>query len=153
MPDEIKFYLKSETNGWLSNFAPWPILLDGRIWPTVEHYYQAGKFPHDSTYQEAIRTCRTPAKAWHLGNCKDRKPCQEWDDVREAVMVGALRAKFTQHAELRNMLIATGDAHIVEASQRDRYWGSGPDGTGRNRLGQLLMCVRQELINLPEGSS
>ena len=57
----------------------------------------------------------------------------------------AVRAKFTQHADLRQLLLDTGDAAIVEHTTNDAYWGDGGDGRGRNVLGQILMSVRQEL--------
>lgn len=60
----------------------------------------------------------------------------------------ALLAKFTQHALLGAELLATGDALLVEHSKKDRYWGDGGDGSGRNRLGALLMSVREELTSL-----
>jgi ribA/ribD-fused uncharacterized protein len=60
-------------------------------------------------------------------------------------MFDALRAKFTQHADLGERLRATGDALLVEHSRRDAYWADGGDGHGLNRLGHLLMRVRREL--------
>ena len=61
------------------------------------------------------------------------------------VMLAALRAKYTQHADLRALLLGTGNATLVEHRARDAYWGDGPDGNGANMLGQLLMRVREEL--------
>jgi hypothetical protein len=46
--------------GFLSHFHPAPILLDGEVWPTVEHYYQAQKL-FDPAYRQAIRDAATPA--------------------------------------------------------------------------------------------
>jgi N-glycosidase YbiA len=60
-------------------------------------------------------------------------------------MLQGLRAKFTQHVDLRAALLATGDALIIEHRVRDAYWGDGPDGRGKNRLGYLLMQLRKEL--------
>lgn len=57
----------------------------------------------------------------------------------------AVRAKFTQHGELREYLLGTGDARLVEHTESDAYWGDGGDGSGRNRLGEILMQVRSEL--------
>ena len=58
----------------------------------------------------------------------------------------ALISKFTQHEDLRRKLLDTGDAKLVEHTTRDRYWGDGGgEGKGRNRLGVLLMRVRDEL--------
>ena len=60
-------------------------------------------------------------------------------------MRDALRAKFTQHPSLRSLLLHTGDAELIEHTKNDRYWADGGDGTGKNRLGQLLMELRTEL--------
>ena len=54
-------------------------------------------------------------------------------------------AKFSQHDELRAMLLGTGDAVLIEHTTKDNYWGDGGDGSGKNRLGQILMSVREEL--------
>ena len=49
-----------------------------------------------------------------------------------------LRAKFTQHEDLLELLLATDDASLVESATVDntvnRLWG-GVDGRGRNMLG------------------
>lgn len=60
-------------------------------------------------------------------------------------MLEALRAKFSQHSELKELLLSTGDAKLVEHTRSDSYWADGGDGSEKNRLGQLLMQVRQEL--------
>ncbi len=57
----------------------------------------------------------------------------------------AVLTKFTQHADLREILLGTGDAVIVEHTANDSYWGDGGDGSGKNKLGQILMRVRDEL--------
>jgi hypothetical protein len=67
--------------------------------------------------------------------------------VKEDVMREALRAKFAQYPALRELLLTTGDAELIESTANDRYWGDGGDGTGRNRLGVLLMELRTELRN------
>ena len=43
--------------------------------------------------------------------------------------------------------MSTGEREIVEFHERDKYWGNGGDGSGKNRLGVLLMEVREELRN------
>ena len=60
-------------------------------------------------------------------------------------MLQALRAKFTQHADLAEILLGTEDAELIEHTERDSYWGDGGDGSGRNRLGHLLEQIRSEL--------
>uniref|UniRef100_A0A6B2L6D7 NADAR domain-containing protein n=1 Tax=Arcella intermedia TaxID=1963864 RepID=A0A6B2L6D7_9EUKA len=60
-------------------------------------------------------------------------------------MYEALQAKFTQNLHLRNLLLSTGSDILCERSKKDSYWGDGGNGTGLNRLGELLMKVRSEL--------
>jgi ribA/ribD-fused uncharacterized protein len=69
----------------------------------------------------------------------------DWEAVKVDVMRRAVRAKFTQHTELRAILLETADAILVEHTARDAFWGDGGDGSGRNVLGQILMEVREEL--------
>lgn len=58
-------------------------------------------------------------------------------------------AKFSQHARLRELLLATEDAEIVEDTTMDAFWGFGPDGKGENWAGRILMEVRAHLVNHP----
>ena len=55
--------------------------------------------------------------------------------------------KFNQQLEIAKGLLATGDAILIEHTQNDAYWADGGDGSGKNRLGLLLMQVREELKN------
>lgn len=60
-------------------------------------------------------------------------------------MKEALKAKFTQHVALRDLLLSTSNVHIVEHTRNDSYWGDGGDGSGQNKLGILLMEIRSSL--------
>ncbi len=60
-------------------------------------------------------------------------------------MYDACLAKFSQHSDLKQLLLDTGDAIIIEHTKNDNYWGDGGDGTGRNQLGKTLMRVRDTL--------
>jgi len=60
-------------------------------------------------------------------------------------MKTALRAKFTQHEDLKKILLDTGDRELIEDSPVDYQWGCGKDGTGQNLLGKALVEIRQEL--------
>lgn len=141
----IPFHLKSGPNGWLSNFAEYPIVVDGVEWPTSEHYYQAAKFTEDPEWREAIRLKQRPYDAWRMGRSPDHAVRGDWEAVKDQVMLLAVRAKFFQHAGLGWQLVGTGDALLVEHAPGDRYWGDGGDGSGLNRLGEILMQVREEL--------
>jgi ribA/ribD-fused uncharacterized protein len=142
--DVIHFYSVSDEYGEFSNFALYPIRLDGLTWPTSEHYFQAQKFL-DLADREAVRTARTPMLAARLGRDRKRTLRRDWESVKVGIMRQAVLAKFTQHEELRELLLATGDAELVEHTENDSYWGDGGDGSGRNMLGRILMEVRAVL--------
>lgn len=142
--DRIEFYSVSDEYGWMSNFAPYPIKLKGKVWPTVEHYFQAQKFA-GTEHEQRIRKAKSPAIAARLGRDRSKKLRRDWESAKDSIMYAALKAKFTQHEELRKMLLATGDAKLIEHTENDDYWGDGGDGSGKNRLGQLLMRLRTEL--------
>ncbi|MBK7995419.1 MAG: NADAR family protein [Blastocatellia bacterium] len=144
MSEEIKFYSTKDAYGCFSNFAAYQIKLDGKTWPTTEHYFQAQKF-YDSDYQEKIRQEKSPTIAARLGRSRKVKIRSDWESVKESIMRKALVAKFTQHPELTKILLNTNDAILIEHTTNDSYWGDGGDGTGKNRLGHLLMSVREEL--------
>jgi len=141
----ISFYHSDQPWGILSNFSRHAVFLRDRVWPTVEHFYQAQKFV-GTEHEEAIRCCRSPMlakqRASELATATRR---QDWALVKEEVMLEGLRAKFGQHPDLREILLSTEDRILVEHTKNDGYWGDAGNGTGRNRLGQLLMQVRTEL--------
>ena len=142
--NRILFYRVNEPYGGFSNFSPHPVELKGRVWPTSEHYFQAQKFA-GSQHEDAVRSAKSPTVAARLGRSRERPLRADWESVKEEVMREVLRAKFAQHASLRSLLLSTGDAELVEHTTNDRYWADGGDGSGRNRLGQLLMELRSEL--------
>ncbi|WP_420119983.1 NADAR family protein [Nakamurella sp.] len=140
----IRFYGPDEPWGEFSNFYPSPVTVDGLIWPTSEHYFQAAKFP-GLPQAGRIRREPTPAAAKSLGGDRTVALRADWLTVRDEVMRTGLLAKFTQHRDLRALLVGTGDTPLVEHTEHDAYWGDGGDGSGVNRLGQLLMQIRAEL--------
>jgi hypothetical protein len=60
-------------------------------------------------------------------------------------MYEVVQAKFTQHEELKVLLLSTGTATLIEHTENDDYWGDGGDGSGKNKLGKILMQLREEL--------
>jgi ribA/ribD-fused uncharacterized protein len=149
MPDAkakpvINFYSTTGDYGCFSNFSRHSIFLNGKRWPTSEHYFQAQKFAGEAG-EEEIRKAAKPAQAASMGRDRKRPLRRDWESVKEQVMMDALRAKFTQHEELKATLLGTGDAVLVEHTANDSYWADGGDGSGKNRLGHLLMKLREEL--------
>jgi hypothetical protein len=141
----VRFFSKlpNEYRGF-SNFAPAPVVIDGKRYPTVEHFFQSSKFPANLEWQEAIRVSPTPAKAKQLGTEKDGEKRADWDAQKETIMLTGLRAKFQQNAGLLEQLKGTEPRPLIEAST-DAYWGEGRTGKGKNRMGKLLEQVRTEL--------
>lgn len=139
----VNFFSPKGANGWLANFSSHTILLRGRLWPSVEHYFQAMKFSDPATRQRILKAS-SPSEAQHVAATLvgGRRP--DWYRVRNIVMYNAIKAKFTQHPDLADQLRQTGSRRIVEVA-RDSYWGSGRDGCGRNQMGRLLMRLRGDL--------
>lgn len=69
----------------------------------------------------------------------------DWEQVKDDVMRKAVLQKFKTHADIREILLATESEVLVENSPIDYYWGCGKDGSGKNKLGQILMEVREVL--------
>lgn len=148
----IRFFSKSTRYSDFSNFANYPIEIDGVVWPTSEHYYQAQKF--DAPERQArIRELPKAAAAKRYAKKYRAEIATDWDSRKDAVMERALRAKFTQHRSLRALLVGSGDEKIEEDSAKDDCWGTGADGTGQNKLGTMLMQLRAELQSNATGAA
>jgi N-glycosidase YbiA len=144
MKQVIQFYSVSAEYGEFSNFAAFPITLKGKVWPTSEHYFQAQKFA-GTEHAEAIRKTRSPMIAARMGRDRKKPLRRDWEAVKDDIMRDAVRAKFTEHPELLSLLLATGDAQLVEHTANDSYWGDAGDGSGKNMLGRILMELRDQL--------
>ena len=144
MPELINFYSVRDKYGEFSNFAPYPITIEGKTWPTSEHFFQAQKFLGTS-HEEEIRLAKSPMIAARMGRDRKRPLRSDWETVKDDIMRQALHAKFVQHPSLKAMLLATGEASIVEHTKNDSYWGDGGDGTGLNMLGKILVEIREQL--------
>ncbi len=141
--EEIRFYSERAEWGEFSNFALYQIKMNGKVWPSSEHYFQAQKF-EDKNDQEKIRRCASPMKAAELGRSRKTKIKKNWDRIKDNVMYDIVYAKFNQHVELKNLLVSTNDLILIEHTENDHYWGDGGDGSGKNRLGKILMNVRDK---------
>ena len=140
----IEFSSKTPTFKEFSNFHKAKFLLDGKEWPTVEHYFQAQKFQSSPEYQETIRAAKEPVKAKTLGSSREHPIRNDWDTHRDDVMRKALSAKFEQNLPLKELLLSTKNRPLTEATS-DPYWGQGRNKKGKNKLGLLLMELRDKL--------
>lgn len=88
----IKFYRPRESYGCFSNFSRHPIELNGKIWPTTEHYFQAQKFS-GTIYEEQVRLCKTPREAADMGRRRDLPLRNDWELVKDDIMRDAVYKK------------------------------------------------------------
>lgn len=128
---------------FLSNYSASPFRVDYVLFPTMEHYFQANKADNQNDYLR-IAYAPTPGEAKRLGRKIQLRP--DWEKIKDNIMLTGLRKKFAD-PELRNLLLATGDEELVEGNYwGDTYWGVC-NGVGQNKLGKLLMQVREEIKN------
>lgn len=130
---------------YLSNFYHAPITYNGLTYLNNEAAFQAQK-SIDSSEQE-IFTMLSPSDAKKKG--RHVRLRSDWENVKDKIMEDIVRAKFTQHTDLQGSLLETGTARLVEGNTwNDRYWGVDINsGIGKNRLGEILMKVRSELMD------
>lgn len=125
--------------GCFSNFSRHEIEMDGKIWKTSEHYYQAQKTT-DPTIREIVRNCPTPKEAAQFGRSLPMR--EDWDEIKYDIMRTIITAKVYQHPNIKELLLSTGEEELVENSPKDYIWGCGRDGSGCNELGKIFMEVR-----------
>ena len=142
----IYFYDRKDPYFEFTNFAVFIIRLDDQWWQSTEHYFHAQKFlPYDTPTAREIQQAKTPRAALEKARRSKAFIRNNWHSIKVGVMYKAVMAKFSQHYELAQLLLATGTARLVERTDIDDFWGDGPDGQGRNQLGRTLMRVRDEL--------
>lgn len=135
---------KDSSFGNLSSYADTPFVLEGIKWKTFEHYYQATKFIGRGTYTRILK-CSTPLEAAKIGNNPRFKPNEGWDDSRDNLMYQGLMAKFLQNSSCAEQLMNTEEKSLYYVSPHDSYLGTGKDGKGENKLGKMLVDIRNKL--------
>ncbi|KAI6653299.1 hypothetical protein LOD99_3823 [Oopsacas minuta] len=149
-PERLRFSAFDKTYSCFLPSSEHPIVTqDGRKWHTVEHFYHASKF-HGGQFDEMISKEHSLEEVRKLvySNMYQRQIRNDFNQVKDNYMLHGLRLKFEQHEGLRHFLVQTGNATLVYDTERDEYWGYGIAGSGKNRLGGLLMLVRKEFHEL-----
>lgn len=133
----------SGKNRFLSNFYKCKFYTEGITYSSVEHYFQAQK-AIDPHWFDLIAFASSPGEAKKIGGRCPLRP--NWEQIKDDIMLQGLRKKFLI-PNLQKKLLQTGDAVLVEGnSWGDRYWGVYLK-KGKNKLGKLLMQVREEISN------
>lgn len=156
--DAVFFHLPTEPDGYLSNWYNSPFDLDGMHFSSVEQYimYQKCITFGDTESAKAVMATDDPARHQTIGKAASGYNDKVWAGMRQLVAMRALYAKFTQNPELRQKLLDTGDAYLVECAYSDTTWACGirlsddkrhdiSNWRGTNILGFALMEVRERI--------
>ncbi|CAF1044194.1 unnamed protein product [Didymodactylos carnosus] len=168
-PDNVKkicFYDKDKAYKEFSNFHNVPFNVNGIDYYTSEHYFQSKKFqyePRNDSVKEKLnelykKLLESPAPSHAFRLVREYKEYvdPEWSKEikpnllkKDLIMKEAIYYKFSFYPELKHLLLNTGDTILIEDSPTDLYWGIGGNHNepGRNRLGELLMELRDDFRN------
>ncbi|KAG8790389.1 hypothetical protein FRC17_008920 [Serendipita sp. 399] len=106
--------------------------------------------PHRPLLAEHIRThSANPTDAFNEASRFQPEIRPDWGGCQHEKMYDILLEKFSQHPELKQELMGTGDSHLVEDSPTDWFWGIGADRKGENQLGRTLMRLRDYFQSNP----
>ena len=132
-----------------SNFAkaPFTVRLNGQqtTFPTVEHYFhhQKANLFNDRSSKIAILNTPDPLQAKRVGRQVNNFDPKAWNAAAEKHIANGMYLKFSQHPDLKEKLLATGNEDLLEANPYDSTYGIGRDGKGQNLTGKCLMRVRE----------
>ena len=155
----ICFHNPDEEYGFLSNWYLSKFRVDGVDFTSMEQFmmYQKAMCFHDHAIAEQILSTEDVAKIKELGRQVSNYDDRVWSGIRQIVVYEGLVEKFSQDLELRNALLGTEDAILVECAVRDRIWGIGlpmsdprrldpAQWNGQNLLGYALMMARRKIL-------
>ena len=150
----IYFYTTRDDFWCGTNFSPHTTRVGKFRGATSEHVFQAFKFiTTDMKYARAILVASGPGEAARLGRDRSKPLRPDWEGVKDDVMRLVVWSKYTQNPDCKTLLLSTGVRPLVEHTERDRYWGDGGNGSGRNMLGIILVEVRSILRKPDEDQS
>ena len=143
--------------GFLSNFHPCKVTYNGITYNHSEGAFQAQKTLNEEERQ--FISTLTPGKSKRAcgrhglsenGSLFKIKLRADWEEVKDQIMYQIVKAKFEQNPNLKEKLINTGSAELIEGTTwHDNYWGNCTcekckNIEGQNHLGKILMQVRNE---------
>ena len=144
-----------------TNFFPFKYIYKDKIYKTSEHHFQSLKFSNTEDKNKILEQA-TPRGAFNKARELSQRIDPKWHGTtcgqgkKHDAMTDALLAKFTSHAALAALLMATDGYDLEEASPYDGYWGTAQNicftckkknqPGGHNFLGKGLMELRAELL-------
>lgn len=157
MKKEIAITKVKEDSGWLSCMSAYPVTYNGIQYNTCEALFQALRFEKYPEIQKQILECPSPMGAKMIAR-KNRELLgrgKMWDEAPAdiSLMRECLVLKLDQHPDLKEKLIATGNATIIEDCtthdrESARFWGAvkkDDKWIGENVFGKIWMEIREEL--------
>ena len=158
MHDALFFHLPDEPNGYLSNWYPAYFNLDGTTYSSTEQYimYQKCILFDDMASAVAVLETHDPAEQQAIGQNASGFVGTVWNGMKQIIAFRGLMAKFLQNENLKNQLLSTGNAYLVECAYKDTIWACGirihetdrhdmSKWRGQNLLGFTLMEVREAI--------
>ena len=154
----VFFWKPDEENGIFGNWFPSQFVVNNTTYSCVEQHLMHRKaclFQDDAT-ADAIMATTDPRMHKKLGRQVKNFSNDVWNTHKDKILYEGLMCKFSQNLQFKQILLATGDKTLVEASPLDKIYGIGidrkhPDATnpsqwrGQNLLGNTLMEVRRDL--------
>ena len=134
---------------FLSNFYDCEVTYNGITYKNTEAAFQAQKTTSIPKRLEFANFNASQSKK------EGRKLAlrQDWEEVKGQVMYEICLAKFTQNEDLKTKLLSTDGYHLIEGNYwHDNTWGNCTcekckNIVGENKLGKILMQIREELKN------
>jgi len=128
------------------NFQEPRITIENEEYGGPEQYFQLMKSKGLPGHEDIKRkmVLATPEEAYSLGRFGGMR--NDWEKQKIEVMKKAIHAKFSQHPNLKQLLISSFPHNLVQIKPGDGCWGTGNDGKGQNLLGVMLMELRESLL-------
>lgn len=158
-PEFIGFWHEYDEYGCFSNWYKADFEYAGKNYSSVEQFMMYHKLMTFRQYELADKVMATddPAEAKKIGRTKFKNFDDKlWTRISTPIVKRGVRAKFEQNPELSKILLSTGNVVLAECSPYDQVWGIGlspnderiydtSQWQGKNKLGRILMIVREEL--------
>lgn len=156
--EQFYFFWKHQFGQWTQREMVDP---DGISYNCCEQYmmFKKAKLFKDEEAAKQILHESEPALQKKLGREVQGYLSEVWDQHKFGIVWYGNYLKFSQHADLRSRLLATGEKILVEASPHDLIWGVGYEShddqilqpsnwRGQNLLGKVLMLVRAAMRDI-----
>lgn len=154
MNEEFHFFWKGPLSQWFKR----DFVIDGVKYNCAEQYMMSRKAVlfKDNIALKKIMEATNPYDQKAYGRNVEYFDVGEWEAVAKNYVFDGNFAKFTQHEDLKQIILSTGNKTLVEASPYDKLWGIGvaeddqralsrATWPGKNWLGEVLTNVRNKI--------